>query len=75
MARHAKNPTYPGLLWRLWPFRSRRRRTPPLDRVGPATAYPERAGAYRAVGVARVVYPPERPLLTLAGECRAGLWA
>lgn len=58
---------------KLWPFK-RRRRTPLLDRTGPATAYPERAGAYRAVGVARVVYPPERPLLTLAGEYRAGGW-
>ncbi|SCL39420.1 hypothetical protein GA0074692_5357 [Micromonospora pallida] len=74
MARHAKDPTYSGLFWKFWPFK-RRRRTPPLDCVGPATAYPERAGAYRAVGVARVVYPPEPPLLTLAGTRRAGPWS
>lgn len=33
-----------------------------------------RSGGYRAVGVAAVVYPPDPPLLTLAGERRAGLW-
>ncbi|ADU06426.1 hypothetical protein ML5_0884 [Micromonospora sp. L5] len=57
---------------KLWPFK--RRRPAPLDRTGPATIYHSRTGAYPAVGVARVVYPPERPLLTLAGEHRAGLW-
>lgn len=57
---------------KLWPFK--RRRTPLLDRTGPATAYPQRAGAYRAVGVARVVYPPGPPLMALAGERRAALW-
>ncbi len=58
---------------KLWPFRCRR----PLlllDRVGPATAYSEQAGAYRAVGVAQVVYRPGPPLINLSGECRAGLW-
>ncbi|MEH1012747.1 hypothetical protein V6U90_06460 [Micromonospora sp. CPCC 206060] len=73
MARHAKTPTRPGLLRRLWPFT--RRPTRPLDRLGPATSYPERAGAYRAVGVARVTYLAERPLLTRAGEHRAGRWS
>ncbi|SCE94341.1 hypothetical protein GA0070618_2093 [Micromonospora echinospora] len=74
MARHAKSPTHDGLLRKFWPFR--RRRTAPLDRLGPATIYPERRGAYHlAVGVAQVTYLPERPLLTLAGEYRAGLWS
>ncbi|MEU6025288.1 hypothetical protein [Micromonospora sp. NPDC047134] len=73
MAKHVKNPAHLGLLRKLWPFR--RRRASPLDRLGPATIYPERAGAYRVVGVARVTYLPERPLLTLAGEYRAGYWS
>lgn len=64
---------------RFWPFKRRRRARTLLDRTGPATAYPDRTGAYRAVayravGVARVIYPPEPLLLTLAGEYRAGLW-
>ena len=73
MARHAKNLTRPGLLRRLWPFT--RRRANPLDRLRPARIYPKRAGAYRAIGVAQVSYLPERPLLTVAGEHRAGCWS
>ncbi|WP_320068985.1 hypothetical protein [Micromonospora sp. RTGN7] len=73
MARHAKNPTDLGLLRKLWPFKGRRAN--PLDRLRPAALSPKRAGAYRAVGVARVVCLPERPLLTLAGEYRAGCWS
>ncbi|MBQ1075710.1 hypothetical protein KBX06_21485 [Micromonospora sp. C31] len=73
MARHAKNPTDRGLLRRLWPFP--RRRQCPLDRLGPATNYPEHAGAYRAIGVARVTYLPQRPLPSRAGEHRAGCWS
>lgn len=56
-----------------WPFK--RRRTIPLDRLGTATRYIKRAAAYRAIGVAPVTYLPERPLLTLAGEYRAGYWS
>ncbi|WBB78646.1 hypothetical protein O7606_20895 [Micromonospora sp. WMMD882] len=60
---------------RFWPFK-RRRRSTHLDQLGPATIYPEQRGAYHlAVGVARVPLFPERPLLTLAGEFRAGLWS
>ncbi|MFC8845688.1 MULTISPECIES: hypothetical protein [unclassified Micromonospora] len=73
MARHAKNPTHPGLLRRLWPFKHRR--TNPLDRLGPPKTHPKRPATYRAIGVARVPYLPERPLLTLAGEHRAGRWS
>ncbi|MEV4725037.1 hypothetical protein [Micromonospora humida] len=73
MARHAKNPTRSGLLARLWqPFR---RRVNPLDRLRPATNHAERVAAYRVTGVARVPDLPERPLLTLAGEYRAGCWS
>ncbi|MER7166458.1 hypothetical protein ABT336_10395 [Micromonospora sp. NPDC000207] len=76
MARHAKTPSSGGLLWRMrriWPFGRPRAR--PIDRPGLATIHAERVAAYRAIGVARVVYLPERPLLTLAGEYRAGLWS
>lgn len=73
MARHAKNPTRPGLLSKLWPFKHCR--ASPLGRLGPATSYPKRAGAYRAIGVARVTYLPERPLPVLAGKHRAGCWS
>ncbi|SCL15524.1 hypothetical protein GA0074694_1253 [Micromonospora inyonensis] len=55
-----------------WPLRNRQ--ASPLGRLG-ATIYRKRAGAYRAIGVAPVTYLPERPLLTLAGEYRAGLWS
>jgi hypothetical protein len=73
MARHAKNPTtHLGLLRRLWPFT--RRRASPLDRLRPVPAYPKWPGACRAVGLAEVPDLPERPLLTLAGEYRAGCW-
>ncbi|MFF0314933.1 hypothetical protein ACFYPH_09830 [Micromonospora sp. NPDC005252] len=74
MARHAKNPTRPGLLLRRpWPFT--RRRASPLDRLGPSTSDPKRTAAYRAIGVAKVPYLPARPLLALAGEYRAGCWS
>ena len=73
MARHAQNPTRPGLLRRLWPFTCRRAST--LDRLGPAASYPKRAAAYRAIGVAKVSYLPERPSLTLSGWYRAGRWS
>lgn len=73
MARHSKDPTRPGLLRRLWPFTHRRLN--PLDRLAPPRSRPSRAGAYRAVGVARVPYLRERPLLTLAWEYRAGCWS
>ncbi|MFY1587836.1 hypothetical protein ACN267_25405 [Micromonospora sp. WMMD734] len=74
MARHAKNPAYSGLLVRCWwPFG--RRRVNPLDRLRPATNHAERVAAYRVTGVARVPDLPERPLLTLAGEYRAGCWS
>jgi hypothetical protein len=73
MARHTKNPTHPGLLQRLWPLN--RRRTNPLDRLCPAPACPKWAATYRAVGVAKVSYLPQRPLLTLAGEHRSGRWS
>ncbi|MFY1625724.1 hypothetical protein ACN268_21390 [Micromonospora sp. WMMD735] len=73
MARHAKNPDRSGLLAKLWPFG--RRRVNPLDRLRPATSHAERVAAYRAIGVARVPDLPERPLLTLAGEYRAGCWS
>ncbi|MER5700383.1 hypothetical protein ABT023_00260 [Micromonospora sp. NPDC002296] len=73
MARHAKNPTHPGLLRWIWPFK--RRRTKPLDHLGPATIHPTRPAAYRAIGVARVTYLPERPLPVLAGKHQAGCWS
>lgn len=73
MARHAKNPTRPGLLRRLWPVEGHRA-NPPDCRCPPRTAL-DRPAAYRAVGVARVPCPPDRPLLTLAGEHRAGRWS
>lgn len=65
---------------KFWPFKRwwplKRRRSVPLDRVGPATIYPKQRGAYhRVVEVVPVPYLPERPLLTLAGEFRAGLWS
>ena len=62
MARHAKEPTYPGLLARLWrPFR--RRRVDPLDRLRPMPNHAERLAAYRVRGVASVAHLPQRPLL------------
>ncbi|WP_431886777.1 hypothetical protein [Micromonospora wenchangensis] len=73
MARHAKNPDRSGLLAKLWPFG--RRRVKLLDRLRPATNHAERVAAYQAIGVARVPDLPERPLLTLAGEYRAGCWS
>ncbi|MGX4657760.1 hypothetical protein ACWCHM_29170 [Micromonospora sp. SCSIO 07396] len=72
MARHAKHLTRSGLLAKCWPFR---RRVNPLDRLRPATNHAERVAAYRVTGVARVPDLPERPLLTLAGEYRAGCWS
>ncbi|GGM29635.1 hypothetical protein GCM10011608_12930 [Micromonospora sonchi] len=73
MARHAKNPMHLGLLRKLCPLK--RLRASPLDRLGPATIYPERAGVYRAIGAAQAAYLPERPLLTRAGDYRAGCWS
>ncbi|MER7267359.1 hypothetical protein ABT344_03455 [Micromonospora carbonacea] len=73
MARHAKNPTRPGLLRRLWPFE--RRRANPPDCLCPPRTAPDRPAAYRAVGVARVPYLPERPVPALAGGDRAGRWS
>lgn len=61
------------LAQQFWPFERHRRTV--LGRLGTTTICPKRAGVYRAVGVAQVTYLPERPLLTLAGEHRAGLWA
>ncbi|MFB9544919.1 hypothetical protein [Micromonospora sagamiensis] len=61
------------LVQQFWPPKRRRRAL--LDRLGPTTIHAKRAGAYRAIGVATVAYLPERPLLTLAGEYRAGCWS
>lgn len=73
MAQHAKKPSRSNLLAKCWPFW--RRRVNPLDRLRPATNHAERVAAYRVIGVARVPELPERPLLTLAGEYRAGCWS
>ncbi|MEU1605604.1 hypothetical protein [Micromonospora matsumotoense] len=73
MAQHAKKPPRSNLLARCWPFG--RRRVNPLDRLRPATNHAKRVAAYRVIGVARVPRLPERPLLTLAGEYRAGCWS